>query len=170
MQKYKKRNQNRSWLWIVFMVFHVPFIVSTVWANAMQPAAGTANSAEELFKQTMDAEYAIYVEIEQAALDVRLQIYRYYIDHKLDASLATRTPQMKIVHRIAESYGRLLMLRLETINETRRRWPDQPVADQIDMLTYKPQLIIDILENINWMITLEVLELNWDQQKAVLTN
>jgi hypothetical protein len=170
MQKYQIRKQSTSWLWIVFIAFLVPFIVSTVWATATQPGVGTAHSAEELFTQMMDAEYAIYEEAEQAALEVRLQIYKYYVDQKLDAPLATSTPHMKIVHRISEFYGRLLMLRVETIIETKRRWPDQPVADQIDMLTYQPQLITDIMQIVDWMITLEALELSWDQQKAILTN
>jgi hypothetical protein len=170
MHKYQIRNQSTSWLWIVYIAFIVPFLVGTVWANATQPAMGRANSAEELFSQMMDAEYTIYEEAEQAALEVRLQIYKHYMDQKFDAPLATSTPHLKIMHRIAELYGRLLMLRVETIIETKRQWPEQPVAEQIDMLTYQPQLIIDIMQTIDWMITLEALGLNWDQQKAVLTN
>jgi hypothetical protein len=154
----------------VYIAFLVPFIMGTVWANATQPAVGTANSAEELFSQMLDAEYAIYEEAEQAALEVRLQTYKYYMDQKFDATFATSTPHLKIMHRIAELYGRLLMLRVETIIETKRQWPDHPVADQIDMLTYQPQLIIDIMQTIDWLITLEELGLNWDQQKAVLAN
>ena len=169
MQKYKIGKQSASW-WIVFIAFLLSVNVSTVWANATQPAVGTANSAEELFKQMMDAEYAIYEEAEQAALEVRLQVYKYYMNQKLDAPLAFSTPHMKILHRIAEIYGRLLMLRVKTIIETKRRWPDEPVADQIDMLTYQPQLINDIMMNIDWMITLDSLDLSWDQQKAILTN
>jgi hypothetical protein len=77
---------------------------------------------------------------------------------------------MKTVNRIAELYGRLLMLRMENIVETKRRWPDQSVEDQIDMLTYQPQLIIDIMLNIDWMVALEGLSLSWDQKKAALGN
>jgi hypothetical protein len=169
MQKYKIGKQGASW-WIVFVAFLVPFLVSTVWATATQPAVGTANSAEELFTQMMVAEYVIYEEAEQAALEVRLQIYKYYMDQKLDAPLATSNLHIKIMHRIAEFYGNLLMLRVDTIIETKRRWPDQPVTDQIDMLTYQPQLITDIMQIIDWMVTLEALGLSWDQQKAILTN
>jgi hypothetical protein len=118
MHKYQIRNQSTSWLWIVYIAFLVPFLMGTVWANATQPAVGTANSAEELVSQMMDTEYTIYEEAEQAALEVRLQIYKHYMDQKFDAPLAISTPHLKIMHRIAELYGRLLMLRVETIIET----------------------------------------------------
>jgi hypothetical protein len=85
----------------VYIAFLVPFIMGTVWANATQPAVGTANSAEELFSQMLDAEYAIYEEAEQAALEVRLQTYKHYMDQKFDAPLATSTPHLKIMHRFA---------------------------------------------------------------------
>jgi hypothetical protein len=148
----------------------VPVTVSTVWVNAKQPTVGTAHSAEELLEQMMAAEYAIYEEAEKGALELRLQIYKYYMDQKFDVPLATSTHHKKIVDHIADLYGSLLMLRIETIIETKRRWPGQPMTDQINMLTYQPQLIIDIMLNIDWMVTLDPLELSWDQQKAILTN
>jgi len=170
MQKYQIGKQSTSWLWIVFIAFLVPVTMSTVWANATQPAVGTAHSAEELLEQMMAAEYAIYEEAEKGALELRLQIYKYYMDQKFDVPLATSTHHKKIVDHIADLYGRLLMLRIETIIETKRRWPGLQVPDQIDMLTYQPQLLNDIMLNIDWMVTLDPLELSWDQQKAILTN
>jgi hypothetical protein len=170
MQKHQIGKQSTSWLWIVFIAFLVPVTMSTVWANATQPAVGTAHSAEELLEQMMAAEYAIYEEAEKGALELRLQIYKYYMDQKFDVPLATSIHHKQIVDHISDLYRRLLMLRIETIVENKRRWPDQPVTDQIDMLKYQPQLLTDIMLNLDWMVTLDPLELSWDQRKAILTN
>ena len=168
MNKHRDYRQKTAYVLITLLTFLAITIARGGWAHAAQPTLSSANSAEELFLQMMDAEYAVYEEAEQTALEFRLKAYKYYMNQNLDETLEDRTPHMKMLHHIAKLYGRLLKLRTETIIETKRRWPDEPVDEQIDMLSYQPKLISDIMDNLAWMVTIDMLGLSWEQKKAVL--
>ena len=170
MSNYREFRQKRSRMRIILLSIFASLIVNGGWVHAAQPMSSSAQSAEELLSQMMDVEYGVYEEAEQEALDIRLKAYKYYMDQKLDATLEDTTPHLKMLHRIAELYGRLLKLRVDTIIETKQRWADQPVAEQIDMLTYQPKLINNIMDNLDWMITIDALDLSWEQQRSMLAS
>ena len=152
---------------IILLSIFAFLIVNGGWAHAAQPMSSSAQSAEELFSQMMDAEYRVYEEAEQEALDIRLKAYKYYMDQKLDVALEDTNPHLKMLHHITELYGRLLKLRVETIIETKRRWPNESVDEQIDMLAYQPRLLTDIMDNLDWMITIEAMELDSEQETSI---
>ena len=162
MNKQHSCREQTTYLLITLITFF-SIVLRGGLVYATQPTSSAANSAEELFSQMMDAEYRVYEEAEQEALDIRLKAYKYYMDQKLDATLENSTPHLKMLHHIAELYGRLLKLRVETIIETKRRWPNESVDEQIDMLAYQPRLLTDIMDNLDWMITMDSLELNSEQ-------
>jgi hypothetical protein len=152
----------------VLLVYGTPGM-SAAQTDAAEPSASEAASIAELLDQMADKEYALYEKTEQIALQARLVIYQKAMQLRLDHALGDKPVITSLCRQIADLYGQLLMLRVEAILEIKRRWPEVSIIDLVDMMQYRPELLLSIMDDTDEMITIPGLDLSWDQKKAVST-
>ena len=157
-------------LLVGFVAFQATIGPPTTQADTSTQPEAAPSTVADLMRKMEEKEYALYENALRTTIQIRLAYYQQYIGQKTNSPWELSPTITLLSRKVVDFYCKILLLRIETILEIKRRWPDQSVDDLIDMLQYHPDLILAIMDEIDRMVSLEGLNLNLNQKKSVSTN
>jgi len=111
----------------------------------------------------------MYQNAQSAAMQIKLEHYQLCMNQGMKSPLEIKPSVISLSRELVDSYAQMLLLRVEMILEIKRGWPDLPVEELIEMLQFRPDLILGFMDSIDAMMSIQGLELNWEQEKEIST-
>jgi len=178
----KSNCKNNAYRMFFTLLAAAIFLQPALLSNAAQGDTATLSEAdksayENLIKKWEDKEWEMYQNAQSAAMQIKLELYQLFMNQGMKSPLEIKPKVISLSRELVDRYVQMLLLRVEMILEIKRDWPDLPVEDWpdlpveelIEMLQFRPDLILGFTDSIDAMMSIQGLELNWEQEKEIST-